>query len=58
MEPWVKGLERLGKIRGRERMGGSVDKRVGEIKGLERLGKIGGREGMGGSVDKRLGETG
>ena len=39
-------------------MGGSMDKRVGEIKGLERLGKIGGREGMGGSVDKRLGETG
>ena len=52
MEPWIKGLERLGKIGGRR---GWVEP---WIKGLERLGKIGGREGMGGTMDKRLGETG
>ena len=30
MEPWIRGLERLGKIGGKEGMGGSMDKRVGE----------------------------
>ena len=30
MEAWIKGLERLGKIRGREGMDGTMDKRLGE----------------------------
>ena len=30
MEAWIKGLERLGKIGGREGMGGTIDKRLGE----------------------------
>ena len=30
VEAWIKGLERLDKIGGREGMGGTMDKRLGE----------------------------